>query len=39
MPAKSTLRNMVLCLSVVCLVCSAVLGGAYAITAEPIAAA
>ena len=39
MPAKSTLRNMVLCLSAVCLVCSAVLGGAYAITAEPIAAA
>lgn len=37
MPAKSTLKNMVLCLSAVCLVCAAVLGGAYAITAEPIA--
>ena len=39
MAAKSTLRNMVLCLSGVCLVCSAVLAGAYAITAEPIEAA
>lgn len=39
MPAKSTLKNMVLCLTAVCLVCSAILGAAYAITAEPIAKA
>ena len=39
MAAKSTLLNMVLCLSAVCLVCSAVLGVAYAVTAEPIAQA
>lgn len=39
MAAKSTLRNMVLCLTLVCLVCSAILGVIYAITAEPIKAA
>lgn len=39
MAAKSTLLNMVLCLSGVCLVCSAVLAVSYAVTAEPIAAA
>ena len=31
MAAKSTLRNMVLCLTLVCLVCSAVLAIIYAI--------
>ena len=36
MAAKSTLRNMVLCLTAVCLVCAAVLGGIYALTCEPI---
>ena len=36
MAAKSTLRNMVLCLTAVCLVCAAILGGIYALTAEPI---
>ena len=36
MAAKSTLKNMVLCLTLVCLVCSAVLAVIYAITAEPI---
>ena len=36
MAAKSTLVNMVVCLSVVCLVCSAVLAGTYAMTVEPI---
>ena len=39
MAAKSTLKNMVLCLTLVCLVCSAVVGVAYAVTADPIAAA
>ena len=39
MAAKSTLKNMALCLTAVCLVCSAVVGGAYAVTAEPIAEA
>ncbi len=39
MAAKSTLRNMVICLSAVCLVCSAVLAAAYAVTKEPIDAA
>ena len=39
MAAKSTLRNMVLCLTLVCLFCSAVLAVVYAVTAEPIKAA
>ena len=39
MAAKSTLKNMVLCLTLVCLVCSAVLAVIYAITADPIKAA
>mgnify|MGYP002625862612 CR=1 FL=1 len=37
MAAKSNLLNMVLCLSAVCLVCSALLGGVYSLTADPIA--
>lgn len=37
MAAKSNLLNMALCLTSVCLVCSALLGGMYALTAEPIA--
>ena len=36
MAAKSNLKNMALSLTVVCLVCSALLGGVYAVTAEPI---
>ena len=36
MAAPSTLRNMVLCLTGVCLVCAAILGGMYALTYEPI---
>lgn len=36
MAAKSTLKNMVLCLTAVCLFCSAVLGGVYAVTYGPI---
>ena len=36
MAAKSTLTNMVLCLTLVCLVCAAILGGIYALTFEPI---
>ena len=36
MAVKSNLTNMVLVLGVTCLVCSALLGGAYAITKEPI---
>ena len=39
MAAKSNLRNMVLCLFAVCLVCAAVLGGVYVLTEEPIKAA
>lgn len=39
MAAKSTLKNMVLCLTAVCLFCSAILAGTYAITSEPIAQA
>ena len=39
MAAKSSLKNMALCLTAVCLVCSAVVGGAYAVTADPIAEA
>jgi len=36
MAAKSTLPNMVLCLGVTCLLCSAILGVAYAVTEKPI---
>ena len=36
MAVKSNLTNMVLVLGVTCLVCSALLGGAYALTKEPI---
>ena len=36
MAAKSSLKNMALCLTLVCLVCSAILGGVYALTYEPI---
>ena len=39
MAAKSNLLNMALVLTLVCLVCSALLAGAYAITKDPIAAA
>ena len=39
MAAASTLKNMALCLTAVCLICSAVVGMAYAVTAEPIDAA
>ena len=36
MAVKSNLTNMVLVLGVTCLVCSVLLGGAYALTKEPI---
>lgn len=36
MAAQSNLKNMTLALGAVCLVCSALLGGAYALTKEPI---
>ena len=36
MAAKSTLTNMALCLTAVCLLCSALLGVVYSMTAEPI---
>ena len=39
MAAKSTLVNMVLCLGITCLLCSAILGFAYALTEEPISEA
>jgi len=39
MAVKSNLKNMVLVLGLTCLFCSAVLGGAYVLTKEPIAAA
>ena len=39
MAVQSTLKNMVLCLGVICLVSSAVLAGVYALTKEPIEAA
>ncbi len=39
MAAASTLKNMALCLSAVCLICSAVVGAAYVVTANPIAEA
>lgn len=37
MAVKSNLKNMVLCLFGTCLLCSAILGGVYALTEEPIA--
>lgn len=39
MAVQSTFRNMTICLLAICLVCSALLAGVYALTAEPIAAA
>ncbi len=39
MAAQSTLKNMALCLTLVCLICSAILGVAYAVTKEPVEAA
>lgn len=39
MAAKSSLKNMALCLTLVCLFCSAVLAVVYAVTYEPIQAA
>lgn len=39
MAVKSSFKNMVLCLLAICLVCSGLLAGVYALTAEPIAAA
>lgn len=36
MAAQSTLKNMVFCLTLVCLLCSAILGVMYAVTYEPI---
>ena len=39
MAVKSTFKNMTLCLFAICTVCSALLAGVYALTAEPIAAA
>ena len=39
MAAESTLKNMALCLTAVCLICSAVVGVAYAVTKDPIDAA
>jgi len=39
MAASSTLKNMTLCLTLVCLICAAVVGVAYAVTKDPIEAA
>ena len=39
MAVQSSFKNMTICLFVICLVCSALLSGVYALTAEPIAAA
>lgn len=39
MAVKSSFKNMTVCLFAICLVCSALLAGVYALTAEPIAAA
>lgn len=36
MAAKSNLLNMAVCLTCVCLVCSALLAGSYSVTKEPI---
>jgi electron transport complex protein RnfG len=37
MAVKSSFKNMTICLFAICLVCSALLAGVYALTAEPIA--
>ena len=39
MAVQSSFKNMTICLMAICLVCSALLAGVYALTAEPIAAA
>ena len=39
MAVKSTFKNMTLCLLAICLVCSGLLAGVYALTKEPIDAA
>ena len=39
MAAKSNLKNMLACLTLVCLVCSSLLAGTYALTKDPIDAA
>ena len=39
MAVKSSFKNMTLCLLAICLICSVLLGGVQALTAEPIAAA
>ena len=39
MAVKSSFRNMTICLFAICAVCSSLLAGVYALTAEPIAAA
>ncbi len=39
MAVQSSFNNMTICLFAICLVCSALLAGVYALTAEPIAAA
>ncbi len=39
MAAVSSLKNMTLCLTLVCLICAAVVGVAYAVTKTPIEAA
>ena len=39
MAVKSSFKNMTICLLAICLVCSGLLAGVYALTAEPIAAA
>ncbi len=39
MAVKSSFKNMALCLFAICLVCSALLAGVYALTNDPIAAA
>ena len=39
MAVQSSFKNMTICLLAICLVCSALLAGVYALTAEPIAAA
>ncbi|MBQ2565531.1 MAG: RnfABCDGE type electron transport complex subunit G [Bacteroidales bacterium] len=36
MAVQSNLKNMVVCLTLTCLACSAILGGIYAMTKEPI---
>ena len=38
MAAKSSFANMVICLTLVCLVCAAVLGSIYSVTKDPIEA-